>query len=87
MIFRPLAITMAALALAGATPIHAHHGPPHDEIDEFDAPPARLEVRAPLISISWPALAVSLTGVMVAYLASRRWGAAGDVSAAQLPRR
>ena len=76
MISRPIAFIVLALALGGApAPLaRAHHGPPHDEIDEFDTPAARLAVPGSAGGVSWPAFVLSVSAVAALWAASRRWG-------------
>jgi hypothetical protein len=85
MIPRPIAFIALALALGGApAPLtRAHHGPPHDEIDEFDTPAARLAVPVPAGGVSWPAAVLSAAAVAALLAASRKWGvdAVGPVPA------
>jgi hypothetical protein len=86
---KPFVLVWFALAVGWAVPSigHAHHGPPHEEIDEFDTPAARLAVPAPEGGVSWPALFLSAAGVLVAFAAARRWGLEAGVPAAVRVRR
>lgn len=86
---RLIASGVLAFALGGpGVPMaHAHHGPPHDEIDEFDSPSARLVVPATSGGVSWPAVAVSVAGVVAVVGASRRWGLDARVPAPARARR
>jgi len=65
-----------ALALGGlpVLPAGAHHGPPHDEIDEFATPASRRAVVVPLDGVSWPAAWLSVALVAGVWAASRKWG-------------
>jgi hypothetical protein len=58
----------------GVPSAHAHHGPPHEEVDEFDTPATRLVVPFPTTRVSWPAVLISVAAVAAVYLASRRYG-------------
>jgi hypothetical protein len=89
MIPRPLVFIVLALALGGvpAPLTRAHHGPPHDEIDEFDTPAARLAVPAPARGVSWPALVLSAAAVAALLAASRKWGVDAVVPATARIRR
>lgn len=73
---KPFAFIVLTLALNGvAAPLgQAHHGPPHDEVDEFDTPAARLAVPVPPGGVSWPALVLSVAGVAAVFALSRRYG-------------
>lgn len=73
---KPFAFAVVALALHGvaAEPARAHHGPPHEEIDEFDTPAARLAIPVPAGGVSWPALILSMAGMAVVIALSRRYG-------------
>ena len=79
-----LVFTILALALHGAGVSYAlaHHGPPHEEIDEFDSPTARLMVPGPATGVRWPAVVLSIAGVALVYAFSRRHGINAPVPAA-----
>jgi hypothetical protein len=79
-----LVFTILALALHSAcvSSALAHHGPRHDEIDEFDSPTARLMVPAPATGVSWPAVVLSIAGVAIVSAFSRRHGINAPVPAA-----
>lgn len=72
MILRLFAFVILGGALAPVA--YAHHGPPHDEIDEFDTPAARSIVAVPAPGVSWPAVLISAAGVAAVFAASRRYG-------------
>ncbi|MFN0127950.1 MAG: hypothetical protein ACKV19_14820 [Verrucomicrobiales bacterium] len=75
MTYRPLAtvVLFVTCVVLGAPVARAHHGPPHDEIDEFESPAARMAV--PASRVSWPAVAVSVAGAAAMLWASQRGGA------------
>jgi hypothetical protein len=68
-VFVLLAAVFAAVSSPGA---RAHHGPPHDEIDEFDTAASRRSV--PTAGVSWPVLIASMAGVAAALALSRKYG-------------
>lgn len=74
--FRLFAFFVLVLVLGGggAPLTHAHHGPPHEEVDEFDMPATRLAVPVPAPAVSWPAVLISVAGVAAVFVASRRYG-------------
>jgi hypothetical protein len=89
MIPRPLVFLVLVLALGGAParPTQAHHGPPHDEIDEFDTPAARLAVPVPAGGVSWPAAVLSMVALGAVWAASRKWGVDAPTPSPVLVRR
>jgi len=62
----------AAFAAMSSLVARAHHGPPHDEIDEFDPAASRRSV--PAAEVSWPVLIASMAGAAAALALSRRYG-------------
>jgi hypothetical protein len=88
MTLRSRLVVLAGLVTLGlaAPGVSAHHGPPHDEIDEFDEAAARLAVPDRAIRWSWPALVISVGGAAVAFALSRKFGV-GALEACPAPRR
>lgn len=76
MMLRLIVFILLALVWGGGgvPSAHAHHGPPHEEVDEFDTPATRLAVPVPTTRVSWAAVLISVAGVAAVYLASRRYG-------------
>jgi hypothetical protein len=83
-VFVLLATVLTAVSAPGA---RAHHGPPHDEIDEFDTPAARLAVPVTPGGVSWPAVVLSLAGVAAVFALSRRLGVDALAAAPESGRR
>jgi hypothetical protein len=71
---RLLISAVLVMHMLSASRANAHHGPPHDEIDEFGDATARLAVPGRALRWSWPALVVSVGGVAVALALSRKVG-------------
>jgi len=72
---KEFALMAAVMVLATVSPpVLAHHGPPHEEIDEFESPVSRLVVPEVGGRFSLPALLVTLAGLAVAVVAARKWG-------------
>jgi hypothetical protein len=68
-----LVVLVGLMTLGLAAPsASAHHGPPHDEIDEFDEAVGRFATPKRAMRLSWPALVLSVGGAAVAFALSRR---------------
>lgn len=65
----------ASILVLSVPAASAHHGPPHDEIDEFDADPSmqRMIPSPARHPISWGVLGVAAVAAGVVSLASQRY--------------